>query len=52
MFAKIFEEGRDDTPEAGARLVVFLASGQADELSGRFFQAPGDPMDGRLLRLA
>ena len=42
---KIFDEGRDDPPEAGAELVLYLASGAADVLSGRFFAAPGSPAD-------
>jgi NAD(P)-dependent dehydrogenase (short-subunit alcohol dehydrogenase family) len=44
-FQKIFDEGRDDPPEAGAKLVLYLASGAADALSGRFFAAPGSPAD-------
>jgi len=44
-FGKIFEEGRDDPPEAGVELVLYLASGAADGLSGRFFAAPGSPAD-------
>jgi hypothetical protein len=42
-FQKIFDEGRDVTPEPATHLVLFLASGQADELSGRFFAVPEDP---------
>ena len=42
-FKKIFDEGRDDPPEPAAELVRYLASGQADSLSGRFFSAPGEP---------
>jgi NAD(P)-dependent dehydrogenase (short-subunit alcohol dehydrogenase family) len=41
-FPKIFEEGRNQPPEALARLVVALASGRADMLSGRFFDASSD----------
>jgi NAD(P)-dependent dehydrogenase (short-subunit alcohol dehydrogenase family) len=44
-FQKIFDDGLDDPPEAGAELVVYLASGAADALSGRFFAAPGSPAD-------
>ena len=44
-FPKIFEEGRDDPPEAGAELVLYLASGAADALSGRFFIAARTPVD-------
>jgi NAD(P)-dependent dehydrogenase (short-subunit alcohol dehydrogenase family) len=36
-FPKVFEEGRDEPPEVLARLIVTLASGRADVLSGRFF---------------
>ena len=42
-FAQIFEEKKDVTTEPAVKLVRFLASGQADALSGRFFTAPGDP---------
>ncbi len=44
-FKNIFDEGRDDPPEAGAELVLYLASGEADALSGRFFSAPGIPAE-------
>lgn len=44
-FKRIFDEGRDDSTEPGAELVVYLASGQADALSGRFFMAPGNPAE-------
>lgn len=46
-FQKIFDEGRDDSPEAGVELVRYLASGAADGLSGRYFAAPGSPADVR-----
>ena len=42
-FKQIFDEGRDDTVVPGTELVLYLASGTADELSGRYFAAPGDP---------
>jgi len=42
-FREIFEQGRDDSTEPGTRLILHLASGQADALTGRFFQAPGAP---------
>lgn len=42
-FKKIFDENRDDSSAPGEKLVLFLASGEADALSGRFFMAPGDP---------
>ena len=44
-FKRIFDEGRDDPPGPGAELVLYLASGQADSLSGRFFSAPGTPSE-------
>jgi len=44
-FKTIFDQGRDDPPETGTELVLYLASGAADALSGRFFSAPGKPAD-------
>ncbi len=44
-FADIFTEGRDLPPVTGARLVAFLASGEANALSGRFIQASDDVED-------
>lgn len=44
-FKKIFDDGRDDAPDPGVELVLYLASGQADALSGRFFIAPGEPAE-------
>jgi NAD(P)-dependent dehydrogenase (short-subunit alcohol dehydrogenase family) len=44
-FQQIFDEHRDDSTGPGEELVLYLASGQADALSGRFFQAPGAPND-------
>jgi NAD(P)-dependent dehydrogenase (short-subunit alcohol dehydrogenase family) len=41
-FRKVFVEGRDDPPEPAARLVVALASGRADALSGRFITVRDD----------
>jgi NAD(P)-dependent dehydrogenase (short-subunit alcohol dehydrogenase family) len=41
-FRAIFQEGRDAPPELCGMLVTFLASGQADELSGRFIQVTDD----------
>jgi NAD(P)-dependent dehydrogenase (short-subunit alcohol dehydrogenase family) len=35
-FKEIFDQGRDDTPERGTKLVLRLASGAADSFSGRF----------------
>jgi NAD(P)-dependent dehydrogenase (short-subunit alcohol dehydrogenase family) len=43
-FADMFERG-EDPPERAGRLVVFLASGQADGLSGRFLAAEWDCED-------
>lgn len=38
-FKKIFDEHRDESSGAAASLVLYLASGDADALSGRFFMA-------------
>ena len=35
-FGQIFEQGRDVPPDDSARLILLLASGKADQLSGRF----------------
>jgi hypothetical protein len=40
LFKKIFDDGRDDTSEPGQNLVLHLASGKADALSGRFLRLP------------
>ncbi|MCC7450665.1 MAG: SDR family oxidoreductase [Anaerolineae bacterium] len=37
QFRRIFDEKRDVTPERVVELVLFIASGQADPLSGRYF---------------
>jgi NAD(P)-dependent dehydrogenase (short-subunit alcohol dehydrogenase family) len=42
-FKKIFDERKDDSTQPGAELLLYLASGAADALSGRFFIAPGKP---------
>jgi NAD(P)-dependent dehydrogenase (short-subunit alcohol dehydrogenase family) len=42
-FQKVFDEGGDITADPATSLVLFLASGKADELSGRFFAVPEDP---------
>lgn len=42
-FQKIFDEKRDDSSLHAENLVLYLASGKADVLSGRFFAAPGAP---------
>ncbi|HLJ28962.1 MAG TPA: SDR family oxidoreductase [Candidatus Angelobacter sp.] len=39
----IFQQGQDQTTEPGTSLVLFLASGKADSLSGKFFMVPEDP---------
>lgn len=38
-FKQIFDEGRDDSPRQAVDLVLRLASGAADHLSGRFLIA-------------
>lgn len=39
----IFAQGRNHTVEPGTHLVLFLASGAGDQLSGRFWAVPEDP---------
>lgn len=41
----IFQRGEDETTEPGTKLLLFLASGKADELSGKFFMVPENPDD-------
>jgi NAD(P)-dependent dehydrogenase (short-subunit alcohol dehydrogenase family) len=41
-FRTIFDEGRDVPPERSAQLVVLLASGRADNLSGSFVSVADD----------
>lgn len=41
----IFQRGEDETTEPGAGMVLFLASGKADALSGKFFMVPENPTD-------
>jgi len=41
-FRKLFERGRDVPPERAAQLVVQLAAGRADALSGRFLAVSDD----------
>jgi NAD(P)-dependent dehydrogenase (short-subunit alcohol dehydrogenase family) len=41
-FAELFERGQDVPPERAGQLVAFLASGQADVLSGRFLAVEWD----------
>jgi NAD(P)-dependent dehydrogenase (short-subunit alcohol dehydrogenase family) len=40
---KMFDDGLENPPEAAADLVLFLASGKADALSGRLFSVHDDP---------
>jgi NAD(P)-dependent dehydrogenase (short-subunit alcohol dehydrogenase family) len=40
--AEVFERGQDVPPERAGRLVVYLASGRADRLSGRFLAVEWD----------
>jgi NAD(P)-dependent dehydrogenase (short-subunit alcohol dehydrogenase family) len=42
-FKSIFDEGKNVPPDFAANLVLYLASGRADMLSGRFFIVPEDP---------
>ena len=42
-FKQIFDEGGDVTADPATKLVLFLALGKADALSGRFFMVPEDP---------
>jgi NAD(P)-dependent dehydrogenase (short-subunit alcohol dehydrogenase family) len=42
---RVFEEGRDVPPEEAARLTVYLASGQADLLTGRYLRVGDDVPD-------
>lgn len=44
-FQKIFDEGRDVSSQAACELVLYLASGEADALSGRYFSALTPPAD-------
>jgi NAD(P)-dependent dehydrogenase (short-subunit alcohol dehydrogenase family) len=41
-FPRLFAEGREAPPEPAVRLVVALAGGRADALSGRFIRASDD----------
>ncbi len=41
-FGEIFKRGEDVPPDHAADLVVLLASGRADALSGRFFTIKDD----------
>jgi len=41
-FGKLFEEGRDVPPDLAVKLVIRLASGAADSLSGRFITISDD----------
>jgi hypothetical protein len=44
-FENMFEDGRESPADAAADLVVYLATGAADSLSGRFFSIPGEPSE-------
>lgn len=39
---KLFQEGQDDSPTLAEKLVVYIASGRADNLSGRFISVYDD----------
>lgn len=39
----VYTKGENVTPEPATRLVLYLASGEADHLSGRLFAVPEDP---------
>ena len=41
-FKQIFDEGKDVSSDQAVELMLYLASGAADKLSGRFFQACED----------
>jgi len=43
LVQKAFDEGLDVTPDVVANLVLFLASGKADALSGRLFSVNDNP---------
>lgn len=47
---RIFKEGRDASPDGAVELVRLLASGQADDLTGRFITA-GDDVEEMLRRV-
>jgi NAD(P)-dependent dehydrogenase (short-subunit alcohol dehydrogenase family) len=42
---EVYEKGWNLTPEPATRLVLYLASGKADALTGRFFHAAEDPAE-------
>jgi NAD(P)-dependent dehydrogenase (short-subunit alcohol dehydrogenase family) len=42
---QVFDEGRDVPPDEAARLAVYLASGQADALTGRYLRVSDDIPD-------
>ena len=41
----LYKNGQNVTPEPATRLVLYLASGAADHLSGRYFTVAEDPAD-------
>lgn len=42
---ELYQKGQDVTPEPATRLILYLASGAADHLSGRFFGVAEDPAE-------
>lgn len=42
-FKRIFDDQQDVSSQPAEKLVLYLASGKADALSGRLFAAPGAP---------
>lgn len=42
---ELYQKGQNVTPEPATRLVLYLASGAADHLSGRFFGVAEDPAE-------
>jgi NAD(P)-dependent dehydrogenase (short-subunit alcohol dehydrogenase family) len=44
-FERMFGEGQQDSVDSAADLVMYLASGRADQLSGRYFSAQVDPAE-------
>lgn len=41
----VFQQGQNQTTEPGTNMMLFLASGKADSLSGRLFMVPDDPAE-------
>lgn len=42
---EVYDKGWNLTPEPATRLILYLASGKADALTGRFFHAAEDPAE-------